>query len=266
MNFKNYSNLNCKKEETKRSSKVDYYFSNLYSPSDNIEKYKLLSMPDNVRRDLEPFKAYLGASKNAQEKSVTEGADVVVLKNNNETVLKPQFKIYKANSAKTVLEIEKPLNIFKIECDDFDSEKFDIIKGRNETICDNKVDLYNGVVFVKIENFIYSNENFNLWSGNENTPKICHICKVDFKDKDSYRIEGIDTEKVSNIKCENETIIIQTNCKPKRIKICGVDCKFTQKEIKDYSQIPYSIAIDEEYCLTNVNKSLPPPEKFYRII
>lgn len=214
-----------------RNPKTAYYYTNLYPGDVNKQR----SMPGNVRRDLKPFRELLEESKRAQEAATSEGADVIVLNSGSEKVLVPSFCAFEQKTSSTVVTVKKPQGIFKVECkDDFDADDFEITHGRNTVVCSaqNKVDLFGGV-FVKVDNAeeVDTQQKAALWGKDDNLPHEGQLIHVDYANKDSYRIEGIDKSGITAIKDEGENIKIYTKTAPDgKVKICRQECEYTVKK------------------------------------
>ncbi len=193
----------------------EFYFANTY-PDD---KDKAQNMKRNVEFDLKPFMAYLNASINQIGKSTTEGAEVkIVADNSQESVLEPQFTLIKVKSTGSVFEVDKPKDICMITVDDdkdFDTESFEIFQ-RKATICthDNRVDTYNGTVFVRLEgDGADSNIKYDLYDNDKYKDESikCRIVPVDFNAFASYRFEGIDGDCIERVAEEGEKLVVQAN-------------------------------------------------------
>ncbi|MBD5409542.1 MAG: AAA family ATPase [Treponema sp.] len=172
----------------------DFYFHNTY-PKDGIKADKMLK---NVRSDLKPFSNYMRTSIDCLQNSAAEGADVVIAEK-KEAYLVPQFTMIKLILSKNQFEVEKPHGVYVLSADeDFDTDTFEVTHRRNE-ICtyENKLDIYNGSVFVNISEDveqIKSDKRFDLYDNYKNKDDSikCTIRPVSYNDPDAYRIEGIE--------------------------------------------------------------------------
>lgn len=242
-------------------SLTNLYFANTY-PEDMVVKAQ--NMQKNVKFDLKPFMAYLQASIEQIGKSTAEGAEVKkVTDDSSELVLEPQFTLIEVKSAGSVFEVDKPKDIYLITVDDdkdFDTESFEILQRRG-TICthDNRVDTYNGTVFVRLEGKeepssigydLYDNDKYK-----EESIK-CRIVPVDFTDFSSYRFEGIDGDCIESVEEKGGKLVVQVN---KNMEDIENICLFGQNLPVIKKDAPYKLE------LTAGNRTIRKCEDYYAV-
>ena len=195
----------------------DFYFANTY-PNDKV---KAINMKRNVSNDLKPFISYINASIDHIGRSTSEGADVREVCNlEKELYLKPQFSIIKTKNTNwgKAFSVPKPQNIYVLTVcssdDDSDVDSFEVFH-RRETICSfkDKVDVYKGSVFLRLpeDNAVQVNAGkFDLYDDNAHKDESikCEIRPLDYKNIDSYRIDGV---KINRIEEEKDWLVFYTD-------------------------------------------------------
>lgn len=226
-----------------KSYKRDFYYSNLY---DDVNKQK--SMPMNVGKDLEPFNRYLEASKEALEKSSQQGADVVVLEDETENVLIPQFSIIKHENSIGVTEIvcEIPQCMYMLKIDKEDAEldlsTFVVTKGRSHEICslENKVDFYDGTLFLEIKETeaVPTDEELSLWDAKEHHFD-CRLLPVDFCKCGEYRIRTEPRIEIKKCRIAEGKLVLtaEQRFSAESIEICGKSVSCNSREITGHQPV-----------------------------
>lgn len=212
----------------------DFYYKNAY-PDDAV---KARYMQGNTHHDLEPFRSYIRASIGHIGVATSEGADVFVADTKTTKYLVGDFTLIKPHLQASYLSVKKPKNIYALTIvsddieGDFDVDTFEVYL-RQEKVCSykDKIDCYNGVVFVKVQQD-FSGKKCNLYdNANHKDDSVkCLLKNVDFSDTGSYRFEGVS---VNSVDVREDELIIHTNADISGInciKIFGEDCPIVKKE------------------------------------
>ena len=188
----------------------EFYFNNTYSGK-NLQKAK--NMQNNVHFDLKPFTEYIQASIGHIGKSTSEGADVVIADKLQETYLEPQFSLIKPQIAGSSFSVKKPKNVFMITADeDFDTDSFTVYQRKQICSFKDKIDTFEGIVFIRLENSDESFEGrkFDLYDEDSHYDESikCRICGINYADISSYRIDGV---KIESAEGKADELVFRTN-------------------------------------------------------